>query len=387
MTRPILRILSFLLLGCCVSAVSGQEYLSDAIVWEKDINAAVAKAKETNRLVFIHFYGDNCPPCKAMDAEVFTNRQVIADMNRFFVSVRVDTGLNPALVRQFDIKAIPADVVLKSNGQFVHRRQGGIAADRFDVYLNYINNEIQAKNAAVAPKVAAQPVVAVQETAKAVPVQVPVQQPMQVPVNAQTSAGNPWDNLASSVTSAPVQAPMEIPTFSQGQTPPPPTNLLERNNPVRMDAAVAVKPAFGAVPDVPQTEGIVGSTVEIPLALDGFCPVTLSGQERWVPGNPLFYAMYQGQIFRCANEESLATFIKEPAKYAPVAMGEDIVQMVERNKKVPGMRKFGAWFQNRVFLFSNQESLDAFAAKPEFYAEIAQKYETALRTRFDSVQR
>ncbi|MDR1141521.1 MAG: hypothetical protein LBL62_07500, partial [Planctomycetaceae bacterium] len=52
---------------------------------------------------------------------------------------------------------------------------------------------------------------------------------------------------------------------------------------------------------------------------------------------------------------------------------------VDRNKKVYGNRKFGAWFQGRVFLFCSQDSLDSFAARPEYYAEIALKYETALK--------
>jgi YHS domain-containing protein len=60
-------------------------------------------------------------------------------------------------------------------------------------------------------------------------------------------------------------------------------------------------------------------------------------------------------------------------------MGEDIVLMVERNKRVEGNRKFGAWFQGRVFLFSNQETLNVFADRPEYYLEIALKYEMARR--------
>ena len=378
--------------------ISAQE----SIVWEKDINTAMTKARATHRLVFVHFYGENCPPCKVMDSDVFPNRQVIADMNRFFVPVKVDTSLNPQLVKQFDVKAIPADVVLKPDGQFVHRRQGGISAERFAVYLNYINEEAGIKNAVVlsetspvvqpSPPTVQPPPPTVQPPPPTGQYQQPVlHQSGPPPMSAHPHPSNPWDVSPT---------PPQIETKNIGPVPQPtpvmppviPPNPMERTNPVRTGPVeyVAASPKGSISPlnqGQPIPEGIWGTTVEIPLALDGFCPVTLNTQERWQVGNPLYYAMYQGQIFRCINEETLAVFCKEPAKYAPVAMGEDIVQMVNRNKKVAGQRKFGAWFQDRVYLFSSQESLDAFAAKPEFYAEIAQKYETALRPRFDAVQR
>jgi YHS domain-containing protein len=120
-------------------------------------------------------------------------------------------------------------------------------------------------------------------------------------------------------------------------------------------------------------------TVEVPLALEGFCPVTLCTEERWVAGNPAYCTMYQGHIFRFASIETLTTFTRNPANYIPVAMGEDIVLMVDRNKRVNGNRKFGAWFQGRVFLFASQETLNVFAERPDYYTEIALKYEVARR--------
>ena len=129
------------------------------------------------------------------------------------------------------------------------------------------------------------------------------------------------------------------------------------------------------------------ATVEIPLGMDGYCPVELTVNEKWVPGNPLYYAMYRGRIFRLSSEETLDLFHQEPARYAPIAGGDDIVMMVDRNKKVPGLRKYGGWFRDRVYLFSCPETFEIFSARAEYYSEIAEKYETALRTHFDKVQR
>jgi YHS domain-containing protein len=120
-------------------------------------------------------------------------------------------------------------------------------------------------------------------------------------------------------------------------------------------------------------------TVEVPLALEGFCPVMLCVEERWVTGNPAYNTMYQGHLFRFSSREALVRFAQNPANYVPVAMGEDIVLKVDRNRRVNGEREFGAWYQGRVFLFSSQETFDAFGARPDFYTEIALKYEIARR--------
>ncbi len=129
------------------------------------------------------------------------------------------------------------------------------------------------------------------------------------------------------------------------------------------------------------------ATVEVPLGLDGYCPVSLTLEERWVSGNPMYFTLFRGRIYRLSTEEALEHFQREPARYAPIAGGDDIVLMVDRNRKVPGLRKFGAWYRDRVYLFSCAETFDAFSARPDYYSEIAEKYETALRTHFDKVQR
>jgi YHS domain-containing protein/thioredoxin-related protein len=127
--------------------------------------------------------------------------------------------------------------------------------------------------------------------------------------------------------------------------------------------------------------------VEVPLAIEGYCPVVLCKSEEWVPGNPAYYAMYRGQVYRFSSREAMEEFLKTPLKFAPVAMGEDVVMMIDRNKKVCGSRKFGVWFGGRVYLFASKESLNSFIAKPAHYANIAQNYEAAFKSPLDTVQR
>jgi YHS domain-containing protein len=218
--------------------------------------------------------------------------------------------------------------------------------------------------------------------------------PQQRPAGAAPAAVDPFLQRQQTVHSPPIGQPVgqpvgqpPAPTTAPFNAPPPNNNPLRTADyvasPQQVPVHISTPPV---VPAAPSIASIIAEepappkmTVEVPLALEGFCPVTLCTEERWVAGNPMYCTMYQGHIFRFASGETLATFARNPENYIPVAMGEDIVLMVDRNKRVNGNRKFGAWFQGRVFLFASQETLNVFAERPDFYTEIAFKYELAAR--------
>ena len=49
------------------STVVGQ----DAVPWARSLEEAQQIAGQRGLLVLVDFYGDNCPPCRALDANVF----------------------------------------------------------------------------------------------------------------------------------------------------------------------------------------------------------------------------------------------------------------------------------------------------------------------------
>ena len=67
-----------------------------------DVNAAVAKAKKENKLVFIDVYTTWCGPCKWLSKNVFTDDAVGTYYNEHFVCIKVDAekGQGPELARQ-----------------------------------------------------------------------------------------------------------------------------------------------------------------------------------------------------------------------------------------------------------------------------------------------
>lgn len=127
-----------------------------------------------------------------------------------------------------------------------------------------------------------------------------------------------------------------------------------------------------------------GPRQDAPLALDGYCPVTLVESEKWVKGDKKFGAIHEGRTYLFASAEAQAKFLQDQGyqKYAPALSGYDPVKYAERGELVDGKRMHGVFFHNQVFLFADEAGLQQFWADPERYATIvrAEHERSAMRT-------
>ncbi len=105
------------------------------------------------------------------------------------------------------------------------------------------------------------------------------------------------------------------------------------------------------------------------FGLDGFCPVSLVESKAWKFGDRRWGATHLGVTYLFASLENQQKFLKMPNHYSPVGLGNDIVVLLNSGQTVPGQRKHGVSFAGRIYLFSSQQSLDAFTKKPRFYIE------------------
>ena len=393
-----------------------------AVRWETDLNVAAARAEREQLPLFLHFTGGDGSSAQQAGSEIFAQPNIASHLNANYVMVKINAVENPAFAKQLSVESVPTDLIIKPSGQVIFRRAGVIPADKFAMFLTFLQEKIQAEKNQVS-------------------VQTPgVSPPVTPPASPAPSAAGPFPLVNPQVSSPPVSPPAAaLPGAVPPVSTPPDTLPLQQNtntsvpgavrdplaqqsptaqyppltqypqpppfaqnspavagamaagtpatNPLR-GAEIAARPA-AAEQNTPSANAAMQAmldapappkmTIEVPLALEGFCPVMLCTEERWVAGNPAYCTMYQGHVFRFSSANALVTFAQNPANFTPVAMGEDIVLKVDRNRRVNGDRRFGAWFQGRVFLFSSQETFSAFEARPDYYAEIALKYETARR--------
>ncbi len=113
----------FLLVGAMlalpVRMVSVQAAQEPGIQWMSDLEAAKAQAKQTGRLVLVHFWTPSCQPCLMLDQTVFNQANVAATLEQRFVLVKLNANENSATAQGFGITRVPTDVIITPDGQVV----------------------------------------------------------------------------------------------------------------------------------------------------------------------------------------------------------------------------------------------------------------------------
>ncbi|MCA9248705.1 MAG: thioredoxin family protein, partial [Planctomycetales bacterium] len=135
------------------------------------------------------------------------------------------------------------------------------------------------------------------------------------------------------------------------------------NSPYLGNAATQAGPA----PSQPQQAIAANQTPE--FGLEGYCPVTLSEAHTWTKGDKRFGAVHRGQTYLFAGPQQQQKFLANPDAYSPVLSGVDPVLAIDQNQSIAGSRRHGVFFRNRVYLFSNEDTLRHFSQNPVRYVE------------------
>jgi YHS domain-containing protein/thiol-disulfide isomerase/thioredoxin len=171
-----------------------------------------------------------------------------------------------------------------------------------------------------------------------------------------TAAGEAWGGAPSDTANNAVAA--ETPQWNQQpRTPTGPVGGSVGNPYAQQSAAPAAPPT---APDASGTP---------PLALDGFCSVTLAEEEKWAKGDPAWGALHRGRTYLFRNQEQQQRFLADPDRYSPVLSGLDPTRYVDEGQAVAGLRQHGMWFRGKIYLFADEASLDQFSRNPEHYAQ------------------
>lgn len=106
------------------------------------------------------------------------------------------------------------------------------------------------------------------------------------------------------------------------------------------------------------------------VGLDGFSPVALSKSRKWTRGSSQFAWDYKDVTYYFSSREELVEFRDNPEAFAPKLLGCDPVILWESDKAVAGSIRFGAYFDNELFLFKTEERRAQFKKSPEKYVRL-----------------
>ena len=96
-----------------------------------------AVRKET---VFLNFWATWCGPCKAMERDVFSKKEVGDFMDEYFVAAKydIDKPTGKALAGKHGIRSIPTYLVFNTEGDLLGKITGSMPAEEFTAALRKI---------------------------------------------------------------------------------------------------------------------------------------------------------------------------------------------------------------------------------------------------------
>ena len=482
------------------ASTAAKSRAADMVPWVDDFQTAQQMAAARNQLILVHFYSNNCPPCRRLEKNVFNRPGFGHGVAQNYVPIRVNVSVSPDLARNFKVDRWPTDLLLTPNGEEIHRM---VSPQDINEYLRVLNQfawrvktmppgaTLQAatqgfqrdrQSAASAVSSGGSPYQFVAQPAgknsntsfssanslqhdlgnpqsgitvgptmmnPVMTNQIPTTQLVtnqSAPLGGTTSVNPALATTAPSANAPAAASPQatiaeaqrqialaqqQIQAAQQQAAGP---QVIENQFAVPSSAATPSNPMtrYGSSPTIPQQlqtaagtglpglspptnatsqfsdgpslsspapsrQSLVSSTVASPVVpqaaappqrpqpptteiqsvrefgMEGYCPVTLSDEDRWVKGDKRWGARHRGRLYLFQSAAAQQKFLAAPDRYSPALAGFDPVVFAEHGRYAEGLRNHGVRYQGEIYMFVSEESLSEFAKAPTRYAHIVRQ--------------
>ena len=356
--------LAIILLGAAASSTVAQ-----GVAWTTDLAQAKQTARDSNKLLLLHFWSETCGPCRRLESTVFNQQNVAVAVAQKFVPVKLNASQHGALARELNITRVPTEVVMTPDGRVLGK---AISPNTPMAYISKLGEMARRHTtdggSGFAAAAAASPYGPVvnknyADITASLPPAIPTQTAFPTQTANSISAG-------SATKASPQLEPNKSGQVQQVSRTAP----LSQTNPYALAAAKAAGEDAAAT-KAAASQVSAGSDAKPqlpagtpPLGFDGYCPVTMKEQWKWIQGDPRFGVIHRGQTFLFAGEKEKNTFFSNPDAYAPVLSGLDPVLALDEGKQSPGQRRFALEYEGQFFLFSSENTLDKFWSNSDRYA-------------------
>ena len=341
------------LVGTIVCFLAGLARAEQGIQWQSDLDTARQVAASTNRLVLMHFSATWCHWCKPLEKNVFGQPEVAQAIEAYYVPVRMDYDQHRQIAKQYSVQGVPWDVIITPDGSWVADFNSPQTAEKYASRVTQVANREAAKTNAM---------LASQQTPS---------RPSGRGYENSAPPSNPPDPYAHQDYRKAKPADRYTDFYNNRQPTNPQVDPV--NPPYGQQVAPdAAGPGwdFGTSANPPAP----GIATPAPLgqptfALDGFCPVHLHEQGKWVEGDRRWGANHRGKTYLFLTKSCQEKFLADPDRYAPALSGNDPVALVDRGQTVPGRREVGCFFgpNRRIVLFADEASYQAFERNQKRY--------------------
>jgi len=368
----------------------------ESIPWTTNIEAAKAEARRSGRFVLVHFFTEDCPPCKALEQNVFAQPEVGNALTPQFVFVKLNANDNPATAGSMGINRVPTDVIITPDGEVIGKL---ISPATPMAYISELT-QVVSKFASRSGQGYAGAVASAPQPSQLNSVYAGLQiSPSTPPALGETSQPIADNRFAARTPfgAPPVGRQPAAPTFaSAGELPPaaspPATPTLPAsqpqpsmiNNQFAQAAPAAAQPAasFGAGaldpntaryapgPTMPPSGAVAGPAFSAPAPTPAANSPATKPYVTTTPGLPVGNSPQTPPLLTYSPSAT-----PDPQQLPPGAMplgfdGYCPVSMRNSNltKWVPGNPQFGVQHRGRTYWFAGPQEKQQFWANPDFYA-------------------
>ncbi len=111
--------------------------LAEEIRWAPDIAVARKASIEYQVPVLLHFYGDDCLPCKVLEQNVLSRPEVIQTLNKYFICVKINASRERQTAAEYGVHSWPTDVFISPDGSKLDQ---GVCKPNVGDYMGVLHN-------------------------------------------------------------------------------------------------------------------------------------------------------------------------------------------------------------------------------------------------------
>lgn len=107
-----------------------------------------------------------------------------------------------------------------------------------------------------------------------------------------------------------------------------------------------------------------------PVALEGYCPVSLKDRQQWIEGDRGLGAVFDGRTYYFASRRERDVFAASPQSYAPMLGGDCPVAFAVTGERVAGRLDLGVVHNRRLVFFSTEAHREEYRRRPQDYVDV-----------------